>query len=596
MIYSDKEIDRIRASKSPDRRIYKLRKIKNYRDLVEYSVNHYGNHIAYKYKNKPTSKKINEVTYTEAGDDIKAFGTAMLNYNLTDKKVAVIGKNRYEWCITYLGVTTAGMVIVPLDRLLPDKELKSLIKRSGVEIVVCDKQYIDILKELKNSKDYALNTIISMDKVDDVEVNLWKNVVKEGKKLIKKGDTKYDEVEIDENKMTALLFTSGTTSEAKGVMLSQKNICVNIEDISTYLDLNDKDVLLSVLPLHHTFESMVSFLYGFSRGVCIAFCDGLRYYAQNLKDYKITIIIAVPLLLETIYKKIKKGIVDSGKQETFNKAIKISKNLMKMHIDVRKLLFKEVRAQLGGQVRYIYYGSAKMEDDTIEGYRNLGIGSIQGYGLTETSPILTAETNRDKCPGSVGVPLPSVDLKIVNKDKDGTGEVYVKGPSIMLGYYNDKKKTKEAFDDDGYFKTGDYGYLNEDGFLFLTGRKSDTIVLRNGKNIYPDEIEVLINKIPYVKESLVFARNRDKTDTLLAAKIVYDKEEYEKQYGEITSHTKMDKVVMNDIKEYVDSNLAPYKHVKRVILTTEEMEKTTTHKIKRNVELKKIFKKKKSEN
>lgn len=345
MIYSDEEINEIRNSKKPDRRIYPLRRIKNYRSLVEYSVEHFGDHIAYKYKNKPTSKKINEITYKQVGDDIKSFGTAMLNYNLSDNKVAVIGKNRYEWCVTYLGVTTVGLVIVPLDRLLPEKELKSLIKRSGVEIVVCDGQYVDILKKLKNSKDYALSTIISMDKVDDDEVDLWKNVVKEGKKQICKGDTKYDEVKIDENKMTALLFTSGTTSEAKGVLLSQRNICVNIEDISTYLDLNDKDVLLSVLPLHHTFESMVSFLYGFSRGACIAFCDGLRYYAQNLKDYKVTIIVAVPLLLETIYRKIKKGISDSGKKDTFDKGIKISKTLMKMHIDVRKLLFKEVRAQ-----------------------------------------------------------------------------------------------------------------------------------------------------------------------------------------------------------------------------------------------------------
>ena len=232
-----------------------------------------------------------------------------------------------------------------------------------------------------------------------------------------------------------------------------------------------------------------------------------------------------------------------------------------------------------------------MEKDTIEGYSNLGIGAIQGYGLTETSPILTAETKKERCIGSVGVPLPSVELKIVDKNKDGIGEIYAKGPSIMLGYYNDKKKTDEAFDKDGYFKTGDYGYLNDDGFLFLTGRKSDIIVLRNGKNVYPDEIEGLINKLPYVKESLVFARNKNKTDTLLVAKIVYDKDEFENKYGKITSHTKMDKIVMDDIKENVDSNLAPYKHVKRVILTTEEMEKTTTHKIKRNLEIQKVLKK-----
>lgn len=592
MFYSDKEIEDIRNSKKPDRRAYKCRRIKNFRDLVSYSIEHYSDNVAYKYKTKPTSKKIIEKTYKDAGSDIRAFGTAMLNRNYKSKKVGVIGKNRYEWCMSYLGITTSGMVIVPLDKLLPENELKNLVKRSGIEAVVCDGQYVESFKKFKNSQDIALKTIISMDKVNDDEVEIWSNVVKEGNRLLNEGDTKYDEVEIDENAVSVLLFTSGTTSEAKGVMLSQKNICTNIEDITTHAKMYPTDTILSVLPMHHTFESLVSFLFGFSCGITLAFCDGLRYYAQNLKDYDVSIIVAVPLLLETIYKKIQKGIDESGKREKFEKGIKISRALMKLHIDVRKKLFKEVREKLGSRIRIIYYGSAQMEKDTIQGYFDLGIVSIQGYGLTETSPILTAETDRIGRPGSVGVALPSVTLKIIDKNEEGIGEVCAKGPSVMLGYYNNDQKTKESFDDDGYFKTGDYGYIDKDGFLFLTGRKSDTIVLRNGKNIYPDEIEGLINKIPYVKESLVFARNSSKTDTLLAAKVVYDEEEFEKLYGKIISYSKKDKIVMEDIKKYVDANLADYKHIKRIILQTEEMEKTTTSKIKRNVELQKIYKKK----
>ena len=496
--------------------------------------------------------------------------------------------------MTYLGTTTAGLIIVPFDRMLPENELQNLIRRSGVEAIVCDGQFVDTLEKFKELKDTSLKQIISMDKVENNnDIKLWDDVIKEGKQLLEKGDTKYSEVEIDANAMSVLLFTSGTTSEAKGVMLSQRNICVNIEDVTTHAMLYPTDTILSVLPLHHTFESLVSFLFGFSCGICLAFCDGLRYYAQNLKDYDVSIIVAVPLLLETIYKKIQKGIEESGKQEKFNKGVKISRALLKLHIDLRKKLFKEIREKLGSRIRIIYYGSAQMEKDTIQGYYDIGIVSIQGYGLTETSPILTAETDKIGRPGSVGIALPSVELKIVDKNEEGIGEVYAKGPNVMLGYYQNEEKTRESFDEDGYFKTGDYGYLDDDGFLFLTGRKSDIIVLRNGKNVYPDEIEGLINKIPYVKESLVFSRNNSKTDTLLVAKIVYDEEEFEKMYGKITSYSKKDKLVMDDIKKHVNANLVSYKHIKKVILQTEEMEKTTTHKIKRNVELQKIYKNKK---
>ena len=588
MIYSDDDIEQIRNSKKPDRRIHKARPIKDFRDLVTYTVERYPDNVAYKYRLKPSDTNIIEKTYTDAYNDIRAFGTAMLHGGV--KKVAVIGKNRYEWCMTYLGTTTSGLIIIPLDKLLPEIELMNLLKRCDADIIVCDKQYVESFKKIKNNPEYSLHTIICMDKIKDPEVELWTDTISEGNKLINEGNTDYDNVQIDPNAMSILLFTSGTTSAPKGVMLSQRNICKNIEDVTTYIKMYSTDTILSILPLHHTYESTVSFLFGFSRGICLAFCDGLRYYAQNLKDYDVSIIVAVPLLLETIYKKIKKGIEESGKQATFEKGIKISRFLMKLHIDVRAKLFKEIREKLGSRIRIIFYGAAQMEPETIRGYYDLGIISLQGYGLTETSPILTAETDKLGRPGSVGLPFPSVDLKIVDKNEDGVGEVYVKGPSIMLGYYNDEEKTKEAFDEDGYFKTGDYGYLDEDGFLFLTGRKNDIIVLRNGKNVYPDEIEALINKLPYVKESLVFARNNTKTDTLLAAKIVYDKDEYERLHGEITGHTAMDKVVMKDIKENVDSKLADYKHIKRVILTTEEMEKTTTSKIKRNLELQKIYK------
>ena len=588
MEYLNCNIEKTRNSKTVDRRVYKSRKINNFRELVFYSINNYENNIAYKYKNKPSDTEIITKTYKETGEDIKAFGTALLNRDA--KKVAVIGKNRYEWCITYLATTTSGLVIVPLDKLLPEIEIENLIKRSEADIIVCDEKYLEKIKDLKNSNSTNLKTIICMDKVTDNDIEYFYDVKNEGQKQIEMKDTKYDNISIDENKMAVLLFTSGTTSEPKGVMLSQKNICVNIEDMATYSKMYSTDTILSVLPLHHTFECTISFLYGFYSGVCIAFCDGLKYYAQNLKEYNVTIIVAVPALLEVIYKKIKKGIEESGQKEKFEKGVKISEFLLKLHIDLRKKIFKAVRKNLGENIRIIYYGAAQMEKETIKGYYNIGIDSVQGYGLTETSPILTAETDKYHKSGTVGICFPALEMKIINKNEDGAGEICAKGASIMLGYYKNDELTKKAIDEEGWFKTGDYGYFDEEGFLHLTGRKADIIVLKNGKNVYPDEIEGLINKLPYIKESMVFARNKTKTDTLLEAKIVYDEKELKKEFSNIDLNDKnsIEEKIMKDIKEKVNVNLANYKHVKKILLTTEEMEKTTTSKIKRNIEMQKI--------
>ena len=544
--------------------------------------------IAYKYKKKPTDKEIITKTYADAGKDMKAFGTAMLNRKL--KRIAVIGENRYEWCMTYLGITTSGLTIVPLDKLLPSQEIENLIKRSEADAIVCDKKYIETLKKVKDSKESNLNTIICMDDIKENGIEYWHDVKEQGEQQLKNGDTKYDNIKIDENKMSILLFTSGTTSEAKGVMLSQKNICVNIEDMATYSKMYDTDTILSVLPLHHTFECTISFLYGFYSGVCIAFCDGLKYYAQNLKEYDVTIIVAVPALLEVIYKKIKKGIEDSGQKNKFEKGVKISKLLLKFHIDARKKIFNKVRKNLGEHIRIIYYGAAQMEKETIEGYYNIGIDSVQGYGLTETSPILTAETDKYHKAGTVGICFPALEMKVIDKNEEGAGEICAKGASIMLGYYKNEELTNKVIDKDGWFKTGDYGYFDKDGFLHLTGRKSDIIVLKNGKNVYPNEIEELINKIPYILESLVFARNSSKTDTLLEAKIVYDEKAIKEAYPEIDlkNETEIRAKIMEEIKQNVNTNLANYKHVKKIVITTEPMEKTTTSKIKRNIEIKKI--------
>lgn len=563
--------------------------LNNFRELMDFCYENYKDNIAYKYKKDPEKKPAEYInkTYADTINDVKAISTAILNNNKKISRIALIGSNRYEWVISYFGVTTAGLVIAPMDKLLPEKEIKSLIKRSDAEAVIFEKKYADIFKELLADETNKLSTLICMDDIEDNEIQKLSDLIKTGNKLLKEGNKQYENVKIDDNKMSIMLFTSGTTDLAKIVMLSQKNICSNIYAYQAHFKMLPTDTLLSFLPIHHTFESSITILYGFYSGACVAFCDGLRHIQENLKEYEVSIFVAVPLVLETMYKKINKGIAEQGKTKLINTMVKVSNGLLKCHIDVRKKLFKAINDNFGGKLRIILYGAASLDKDTVIGFDNFGINSIQGYGLTETSPVLVAEGETKHRPGSCGYPLDNVVIKILNPDKQGIGEIVAKGPNIMLGYYNDEKKTEEAFED-GWFKTGDYGYIDKDGFLFITGRKKDIIVLRNGKNVYPQELEFLINKLPYVAESMVFSRESSKTDTVLAAKIVYDKETIQKAFGE-KEEKDYEKLIWKDIKE-INKTLPTFKHIKQITITDEPMSKTTTQKVKRYEEIKKAEK------
>ena len=551
----------------------------------------YANNIAYKYKKNPEEKPVKyvEKKYSQVVKDVKALATALLDMGFKGKRVALIGENRYEWVISYLAVTCGGMVIAPLDKALPDKEITSLIKRSEVDAVIYEKKHQELFEKLKTDSEINLNTLICINEEDDTdsETISFESLLEKGRKLIKEKSKLYDEITIDANSMSIMLFTSGTTSAAKIVMLSQDNILTNLYAYQTHFKINQDDTLLSFLPIHHTFECSITILYGFYSGATIAFCDGLRYIQANLKEYEVSIFVAVPLVLETMYKKIMKAIADQGKTKLINTMTKISNGLLKVHIDIRKIVFKQIIDNFGGKLRMVLYGAASLDKDTIIGLNNFGINSIQGYGLTETSPVLTAEAENKHKPGSIGYPLDNVEIKIDNPDKEGVGEILAKGPNIMLGYYKDEKKTKEAFKD-GWFRTGDYGYIDDEGFIFITGRKNDIIVLRNGKNVYPQELEFLISKLPYVAECMVFARNESNTDTAIVAKIVYNKEVMEKDYPD-TKKEDYEKIIWKDVKE-INKTLPTFKHIKKVIVTDEPMIKTTTQKVKRNEEIKKTEK------
>lgn len=574
-------------AKNESRKVYESREVRTYREMIEYSTKNYAKNIAYTYKKDYTAKEVEyvEKTYEQVGKDVKAFSTLLLNKNLEGKRVVLIGNNRYEWCITYFATTTGNMVIVPMDKALPDNEIESLVKRSEAEVAVFDKKYAEVMKKIKKDDSTNLNMLICMDEIEDIEIEKFSDLLNKGNKLVESGDKKYDKIKVNPNEMSIMLFTSGTTNEPKAVMLSQKNICANLTDIACWVKLYPTDRLLSFLPIHHTFECTITFLYGFYSGCTVAFCDGLKYIQKNLAEYKISIFVAVPLVLETMYKKITKAIEEKGKTKLINTMSKISNALLKCKIDLRKVFFKQVLDNFGGNLRLVLYGAAPMNKDTIVGFNNLGIDLVQGYGLTETSPVISAETDKEKRPGSVGLVLPTLEAKIINPDENGEGELAVKGPSVMMGYYKNDEENKKALKD-GWFYTGDYAYIDKDGFLFITGRKKDIIVLKNGKNVYPQEIEFLINKLPYVTESLVYQRERSNTDTMLCAKIVYDKDIIKDVLGD-KKEEEYKNIIWNEIKE-INKTLPVFKHIKNIDITTEPFVKTTTQKVKRYEELKKI--------
>ena len=567
------------------RKLYNADKINNFRELINRYSTLYADKVAFEFKRTPNSTEHIKITYSQFVDDIKSLATSLLELGLAQKRIALIGPNRYEWCTSYLAITSSDMIVVPLDKSLPDNEIEDLILRSKAEAIIFDKQYSNVFSKIKSEGKSHLSTYICMDESDEF-TNLYQ-LIADGKNLLSNGNTLYNDIKLDNKKMSIMLFTSGTTSISKAVALSQSNICEDIYALAQMTDIRKEDTFLSFLPLHHTFESTCTFLYGTFSGITVAFCDGLKYVQKNLAEFKVTGLVCVPLMLEIMYKKIKKGIEEKGKTKLVKNMSKVCNGLLKFGIDIRRRVFKEVLDNLGGKIRLLIAGGAAMSKEAIQGFLDLGINLLQGYGLTETSPVVAGENDKCKRCGSVGFPLPGIDVKIDNPNKDGVGEIAVKSPTVMLGYVDNPEATAQVIKD-GWFYTGDLGYFDKDGFLFITGRKKDVIVLKNGKNIFPEELEILINNLPYVSECMVFGKPCEDGDYKICAKIVYNKEVIATISPNI-SQDELYKMIWNDIKENVNHKMPAYKYIRELIITDAPLIKTTTQKVKRQEELKLIL-------
>ncbi len=600
-----------------------VREFSNLREMLAQTVEQFPNNTAFKIKDARINDKeikfdnrglpkrsghyIN-VSYRRLQDDINSLGNAILRKWGGDHRIAIIGPNRYEWCVSYLTTVNGLGIAVPLDNELPAPELLNLLRRSRADIIIYAGNKAEWISEMRMNLPY-LHHFIAMDKAksapeDEYFWDLIKNNAVDEKTLkrrrikqmaIEEGlivhdpyeeedIPSYEDLPIDEKELAVLIFTSGTTSAAKAVMLSHANICSNIRATLQMITADDDNTFLSLLPLHHTYECTCGFLVPMCLGAAVAQCDGLRYILSNLAEAEVTIILVVPLMLQAFHKKIwQKATSSLAKKYTFNSALRMSELLRKIGVDKRRRFFSQVHKSFGGSLRLVICGGAAVEPQIVHDFEALGFTCLQGYGLTECSPILALNRDSYSKHHSAGLPLPGCELKLINCDENNIGEVIGRGPNIMLGYYEDEEKTREVFDEEGFFHTGDYGYFDEDGFLVLTGRKANIIVTANGKNIFPEEIESLLSEYDLVQEVIVTGRVRQSGETELFA-YIFPNMEFAEMVPELSKAAIDSPEIRDALKEIVRSvnkRLSNYKHIKDFAVRTREFEKTTTKKIKR---------------
>lgn len=570
-----------------DKKQYKSTTYKTIKEIFERSINEYSNKefILEKFNPKGEFEKI---TYKQFGEDVIALGTALTNkYNLKDEKIVIIGENTYHWYVSYMAALCGAGIAVPVDKELPPNELENVINRSKATIVIYSTKKKEIIKKVEDNLP-RVKYFVQMNSEDKLlgrEIGL-NTIINEGKKLVNSGDNSFMKIKIDPDEFKVLIFTSGTTSAAKGVMICNRNLAENVNSVSAYVNLTEKERFFSVLPLHHTYESTIGFLLPMAVGASIAVCQGLKYIVPNLKETKPTALLAVPLLIENLYKKINQSIEKGGKAGLVNSMMHVTNALKAVGIDIKKKVFSEIYENLGGNLKYVVSAAAPIDAKVGKWLQDIGIIFLQGYGLTETAPIAALTPEYDARVGSAGKAVICDEIKIHAPNENGEGEVWIKGKTVMLGYYENEEATKEVMHD-GWFNAGDIGYL-DDGFLYITGRSKNVIVTQNGKNIYPEEIELLLGKVDEIKECMVYGKqmNPEDKELTITVKVIPNYEKIEEKYGKDLTEKQIHNIIWEEIKK-VNRKLTSYKAIKHLEIKKDEFEKTTTMKIKRFAEIKK---------
>lgn len=568
------------------KKYHKCEEVTNFKDMLYRSCDIYHSRTAFKLKNE--NGEIYSVAYSDFKQDVVNLGTYLITLGFLGKRIAVIGKNSYHWAISYLAASIVG-VVVPLDKELHADDVVNFLNVSDSTCILGDmknlKEIVAKKSDLKNSN----LCMISFDKLDTAQLEkssfdtnntfYIEDCKSKGKELIIQGNHQFDDITIDPDEMRILLFTSGTTGNAKGVCLSQRNICSNITSIYGIVKVKRSDLFFSVLPLHHTYECTIGFLLPIYSGASICYCEGLRYILKNMSEYHPSVILCVPLLLENMHKNIIKNM-----NKTLPEKYVGNKNenpYDKLPFVIKQAVKNKVKNTLGGRLRVFIVGAASVNPVISKDFEKLGLLTLQGYGLTECSPLVSGNTDFYHKDDSCGLPIPNVTYKIDSPNEDGDGEILVKGPNVMLGYFNMPEETAKVLKD-GWFHTGDIGRIDGNGYLYITGRCKSVIVTKNGKNIYPEEVEYYLNDNPLISESLVLGIQKENDDETYINAQIFPNMEAITEYLKGSVPTKEEiKKIMSDIVSNVNSKLPNYKHIKGFIIRDKEFEKTTTQKIKR---------------
>ena len=586
-------IEELKKNQSKEKnKTYVKTNYKTIKEVFERNKEKFANEVFIVQKFNPKDNFV-EITYKEFANDVIALGTALTKqFNLKDERIVIIGENTYHWYVSYMAMLCGVGIAVPVDKELPANEIENIINRSKATAIIYSTKKKEVIKKIQD-KLPNIKYFIQMNSDDSLqgrEVGL-NTVIKLGKEIVKKGDHSFEEIEIDPEEFKVLIFTSGTTSNSKGVMINNRNLAENINAVSTYVYLDANDRLFSVLPLHHTYEASIGFLLPFANGCSVAICQGLKYIVPDLQETKPTAVIAVPLLIESIYKKINKTIEKSGKVGLVNSMIHVTNALKNVGIDIKKKVFSDIYSNLGGNLRIIVSAAAPIDAKVGKWLQDIGISFLQGYGLTETAPIAALTPEFDARVGSAGKAVNCAELKIDAPNEKGEGEILIKSETLMIGYYEDEEATKEVIEidehGDRWFHSGDVGYMDNDGFLYITGRTKNVIVTQNGKNIYPEEIELLLGNVEEIKECMVYGKEVEgEKELTITVKVIPNYDEIEAIHGKDLSEKQIYDIIWNKIKE-VNHQLTSYKAIKKLEIKKDEFEKTTTMKIKRYVEINK---------